>query len=152
METGRAQHTKTTLVVGGTGKTGRRVVERLEARGLPVRVGSRSGQPPFDWENLDTWAPALEGVESVYVSYYPDIAIPGAVEAVRSFTELTVRNGVRRLVLLSGRGEEEAQRAEGGVREVSDEAGVEWTIVRCAWFMQNFDEYFLEPILSGEVA
>jgi uncharacterized protein YbjT (DUF2867 family) len=92
-------------------------------------------------------------VESVYVSYYPDIAIPGAPEAVRSFAELAVQSGVRRLVLLSGRGEEEAQRAEVALREVSDEAGVEWTIVRCAWFMQNFDEYFLlEPILSGEVA
>src|SRR5215218_11021654 len=112
METERAQRTKTTLVLGGMGKTGRRVAERLEARGLLVRVGSRSGQPPFDWENLDTWAPALEGVESVYVSYYPDIAIPGAPEAVRSFAELAVQSGVRRLVLLSGRGEEEAQRAE----------------------------------------
>ena len=160
METGKVREAEarderegTTLVLGGTGKTGRRVAARLEARGLPVRVGSRSGQPPFDWENLDTWAPALEGVESVYVSYYPDIAIPGAPEAVRSFAELAVQSGVRRLVLLSGRGEEEAQRAEVALREVSDEAGVEWTIVRCAWFMQNFDEYFLlEPILSGEVA
>src|ERR671914_927596 len=149
----RQTQTKTTLVLGGTGKTGRRVVERLEERGLPVRVGSRSGKPPFDWENPDTWAPALEGVESVYVSYYPDIAIPGAPEAVRSFIELAVQSGVRRLVLLSGRGEEEAQRAEVALREVGDEAGVEWTIVRCAWFMQNFDEnYLLEPILAGEVA
>src|SRR5918993_4553473 len=153
METENTQEKKMTLVLGGTGKTGRRVAARLEARGLPGRVGSRSGQPPFDWENLDTWAPALEGVESVYVSYYPDIAIPGAPEAVRSFAELAVQSGVRRLVLLSGRGEEEAQRAEQALREVSDEAGVEWTIVRCAWFMQNFDEnYLLEPILSGEVA
>jgi uncharacterized protein YbjT (DUF2867 family) len=160
METGNVREAEarderegTTLVLGGTGKTGRRVAARLEARGLPVRVGSRSGQPPFDWENPDTWPRALEGVESVYVSYYPDIAIPGAPEAVRSFAELAVQSGVRRLVLLSGRGEEEAQRAEQALREVSDGAGVEWTIVRCAWFMQNFDEYFfLEPILSGEVA
>ena len=142
-----------TLVLGGTGKTGRRVVERLQARGLPVRVGSRSGELPFDWENPDTWAPALEGVESAYVSYYPDIAIPGAVEAVRSFAGQAAESGVRRLVLLSGRGEEGAQRAEQALREVGDEAGVEWTIVRCAWFMQNFDEdYLLEPILGGEVA
>ena len=69
-------------MLGGTGKTGRRVVERLEARGLPVRVGSRSGEPPFDWEDRATWAPALEGVGSVYVTYYPDLAVPGAVEAV----------------------------------------------------------------------
>ena len=144
---------KITLVLGGTGKTGRRVAERLEARGMPTRVGSRSGEPPFDWENTDTWASALEGVESAYVSYYPDLAIPGAPAAVRSFTELAVRNGVRTLVLLSGRGEEQAQSAEQALREVGEEAGVDWTIVRCAWFMQNFDEnYLLEPILAGEVA
>src|ERR671916_2432856 len=115
METERAQRTKTTLVVGGTGKTGRRVVQRLEARALPVRVGSRSGEPPFDWENRATWAPAMRDVESVYVSYYPDLAVPGAVETVGSFAELAVRSGARRLVLLSGRGEEEAQRAEQAV-------------------------------------
>jgi uncharacterized protein YbjT (DUF2867 family) len=144
---------KITLVLGGTGKTGRRVAERLEARGMPTRVGSRSGEPPFDWENTDTWASALEDVESAYVSYYPDLAIPGAPAAVRSFTELAVRNGVRTLVLLSGRGEEQAQSAEQALREVGEEAGVDWTIVRCAWFMQNFDEnYLLEPILAGEVA
>jgi uncharacterized protein YbjT (DUF2867 family) len=143
----------TTLVLGGTGKTGRRVVERLEALGMPVRVASRSAEPPFDWENPDTWAPALSGVGTAYVSYYPDLAIPGAVEAVRAFAERAVGAGVGRLVLLSGRGEEEAQRAEAALQEVANEAGVEWTIVRCAWFMQNFDEnYLLEPILAGEVA
>jgi uncharacterized protein YbjT (DUF2867 family) len=153
MEARNGQNKKSTLVLGGRGKTGRRVVERLEERGLPVRVGSRSGKPPFDWENPDTWAPVLESVGSAYVSYYPDIAVPGAVAAVRSFIELAVQSGVRRLVLLSGRGEEEAQSAEEAVREVGDEAGVAWTIVRCAWFNQNFDEnYLLEPILAGEVA
>jgi len=144
--------TKKTLVLGGTGKTGRRVVERLEARGLPVRVGSRSGGVPFDWEERATWAPALRDVGSVYVSYYPDLAVPGAVVAVRSFVELAVERGVRRLVLLSGRGEEEARRAERAVQEVGEEAGAEWTVVRCAWFSQNFDEsYLLGPVLGGEV-
>jgi uncharacterized protein YbjT (DUF2867 family) len=153
MEMENTLEKKMTLVLGGTGKTGRRVAERLKARGMPVRVGSRSGEPPFDWENPDTWAAALDGVSAAYVSYYPDLAIPGAPAAVRSFTELAVESGVQRLVLLSGRGEEEAQSAEQAVREVGDGAGVEWTIVRCAWFMQNFDENFLlEPILSGEVA
>jgi uncharacterized protein YbjT (DUF2867 family) len=153
MEQENTYEKKMTLVLGGTGKTGRRVAQRLEARGLPVRVGSRSGEPPFDWEKPNTWASALDGVNSVYVSYYPDLAIPGAPEAVRSFTGLAVESGVQRLVLLSGRGEEEAQSAEQAVREVSEEAGVEWTIVRCAFYMQNFDEnYLLEPILAGEVA
>ena len=153
MEQENSREKKMTLVLGGTGKTGRRVAERLAERGLLVRIGSRSAEPPFDWEKPDTWATALDGVSAAYVSYYPDLAIPGAPEAVRAFAELAARNGVRRLVLLSGRGEEEAQSAEQALREVGDEAGVEWTIVRCAWFMQNFDEnYLLEPILAGEVA
>ena len=153
MEQENTQEKKMTLVLGGTGKTGRRVAERLAERGLLVRIGSRSAEPPFDWDKPDTWATALDGVSASYVSYYPDLAIPGAPEAVRAFAELAARNGVRRLVLLSGRGEEEAQSAEQALREVGDEAGVEWTIVRCAWFMQNFDEnYLLEPILAGEVA
>ena len=101
----------TTLVVGGTGKSGRRVVARLAARGRPVRVGSRSGRPPFDWEDRATWGPALDGVGAVYLTYYPDIAIPGAVEAAGSFAELAVSSGVPRLALLSGRGEPEAERA-----------------------------------------
>jgi uncharacterized protein YbjT (DUF2867 family) len=153
MEAESSQEKKVTLVLGGTGKTGRRVVERLEARGIPVRVGSRSGKPPFDWEDRTTWAPALRGVESVYVSYYPDIAVPGAVEAVRSFAKLAVENGVRRLVLLSGRGEPEAERAELALQEVVDaSAGAQWTILRSTWFMQNFSEDFmLEHVLSGEI-
>jgi uncharacterized protein YbjT (DUF2867 family) len=153
VETENTQETKTTLVLGGTGKTGRRVVERLAARDLPTRVGSRSGEPPFDWEEQATWAPALQNVGSVYVTYYPDLAVPGSVVAVRSFAKLAVENGVRRLVLLSGRGEPEAERAELALREVVDaKAGAEWTILRSTWFMQNFSEdYMLEHVLSGEI-
>jgi uncharacterized protein YbjT (DUF2867 family) len=137
------------LVLGGTGKTGRRIVERLQARGVAVRVGSRSASPPFEWEDPATWGPALAGASAVYVSYYPDLAVPGAPEAVGALADEARRQGVQRLVLLSGRGEEEAQRAE----QVVQGAGLEWTVVRCSWFNQNFSEdYLLEPILEGEVA
>ena len=98
-------------MLGGTGKTGRRVAQRLAARGLPVRIGSRSGEPPFDWEDRSTWATALEGVGAVYVSHYLD-AVPGAAETVGSFAELAVASGVRRQVLVGGRGEPEAERVE----------------------------------------
>ena len=146
--TNNAQDRRPTLVLGGRGKTGRRIVQRLATRGLPLRVGSRSGKPPFDWNDASTWAPALQGVGAAYISYYPDIAIPGATKTVRALAELAVEQGVERLVLLSGRGEEAAQQAE---REVQ-ESGVEVTILRCAWFMQNFSEdYLLESILGGEV-
>jgi uncharacterized protein YbjT (DUF2867 family) len=141
-------HTKPTLVIGGTGKTGRRVAERLERRGIPTRIGSRSADPPFDWDDSGTWAGALEGAGAAYISYYPDIAIPGAVEAVTELAATALDQGVRRLVLLSGRGEEEAQRAERAVRE----SGADWTIVRCSWFNQNFDEgQFAEQVAAGEV-
>ena len=137
------------LVLGGTGKTGRRVADRLQARDLPVRIGSRSGAPPFDWEDRSTWAPALEGAAAAYVSFYPDLAVPGAPEAIRELAELALAAGCRRLVLLSGRGEEEAQRAE----RVLAESGAEWTVLRCSWFMQNFSEgNFAEPIAAGELA
>ena len=140
--------TRPTLVLGGTGKTGRRVAERLAARGLPARIGSRSGTPPFDWEDRSTWAPALHGAGAVYLTYYPDLALPGAVEATRAFAQLAVDSGVGRLVLLSGRGEPEAERAEVAVRET----GAELTVVRSTWFMQNFSEdYMLEHVLSGEI-
>jgi len=137
-----------TLVLGGTGKTGSRVVQRLTAHDVPVRIGSRSGGVPFDWEDRDTWAPALSGTKSAYLSYYPDLTVPGAVDAIATFSELAIATGVRRLVLLSGRGEEEAQAAEKAVIG----SGADATIVRCSWFNQNFSEgYLLEPIRAGEV-
>jgi uncharacterized protein YbjT (DUF2867 family) len=141
--------TQKTLVLGGTGKTGRRVVERLAAHGVPTRVGSRSGEPPFDWEDRSTWAPVLEGVQSAYVSYYPDLAVPGAPEKVGSFAKLAVQSGVRRVVLLAGRGEPEAEEAENAVRA----SGADLTIVRSTWFAQNFSEdYIVDGVRSGEVA
>ncbi|MCV3207944.1 NAD(P)H-binding protein [Mesorhizobium sp. YC-39] len=140
---------KPTLILGGTGKTGRRLAERLTAQGLPVRIGSRSGMPAFDWQDKASWAPALDGVGAVYISYYPDLAVPGAAEAVGALAELAVEHGITRLVLLSGRGETEAQRAE----EMLKASGADWTILRCAWFAQNFSEGFLvESLLEGEVA
>jgi uncharacterized protein YbjT (DUF2867 family) len=137
------------LVTGGTGKSGRRVVSRLVAAGQPVRVASRTQGTRFDWEDRATWAPALDGVAAAYLAYHPDLAAPGAAETVGAFAELAAERGVRRLVLLSGRGEEEAQRAEALVRA----AGVAWTVVRCAWFAQNFSEsLFAEPVVAGELA
>ncbi|TDD36060.1 NmrA family transcriptional regulator [Actinomadura sp. KC06] len=137
-----------TLVLGGTGKTGRRVVERLEALDVPVRMGSRSASPAFDWTDESTWAPVLQGVEKVYLSYYPDLAAPGAVDAVRSFTAAAAGAGVRHVVLLSGRGEDEAQECE----RIVQASGVAWTVVRASWFAQNFSEdYLLDPVREGEV-
>ncbi|PRD58390.1 NAD(P)H-binding protein [Phyllobacterium myrsinacearum] len=140
---------KPILIVGGTGKTGRRVAQRLAAQNVPVRIGSRSGNPAFDWEDRNTWLPALDGVKAAYITYYPDIAIPGATQTVEAFARLAVDNGVKRLVLLSGRGEHEAQRAETAFQQ----SGADWTIVRASWFAQNFSEnVMLASILAGELA
>ena len=149
-ETGRMTSTNSTiLVIGGTGKTGGRVAARLAALGRDVRIGSRSASPAFDWDDRSTWAPALEGAEAAYISFYPDLAVPGAPEAIAALAEEAVRVGTRRLVLLSGRGEAEAQRAEQEL--AASDAG--WTVVRCSWFNQNFSEsYFVDPLLAGELA
>jgi uncharacterized protein YbjT (DUF2867 family) len=139
----------TILVIGSTGKTGKRVADQLERLGIPVRHGSRSSDTPFDWEDRETWAPALAGVEKVFITYYPDLAVPGSVDAVRGLTDLAKEAGVRHVVLLSGRNETEAERAE----EVVKASGLLWTIVRCAFFSQNFDEgAWLDEVLAGAVS
>lgn len=134
-----------TLVLGATGTTGRRVAERLATRGVPTRLGSRAGSPPFDWADDRTWPAVLDGVTAVYLVYHPDLVAPGAVDAVRRFTDTAVAAGVRRLVLLSGRGEEQARRAERVVMG----SGADATIVRSAFFAQNFDEKGFEELIRG---
>jgi uncharacterized protein YbjT (DUF2867 family) len=137
-----------TLVLGGTGKTGRRVAQRLTARGIATRIGSRSATPSFDWNDQATWDSALNGVTAVYMNYAPDLAIPGATEAIRAFSEKAVAHDVQRIVLLSGRGEDEAQHCERIIQNI----GVEWTVVRASWFNQNFSEgEFLGMVLDGAI-
>ncbi|MFE5093037.1 NmrA family transcriptional regulator [Streptomyces sp. NPDC056638] len=141
---------ETVLVTSGTGKTGRRVVERLAARGVVVRAGSRSAEVRFDWADESGWAPALRGADAAYVTYYPDLAAPGAPEAMAAFGRIATENGVRRLVLLSGRGEPQAVEAEESLRRSA--AGAELTVVRSAFFAQNFSEgAMLDGVLGGEV-
>jgi uncharacterized protein YbjT (DUF2867 family) len=135
---------QTTLVVGGTGTTGRRVAARLTALGRPVRIGSRSSSPGFDWDDADTWAPALDGVGAAYLTYAPDLGMPEAAGRIARFAELARRSGVRRLVLLAGRGQHGHAPAERAVQE----SGLEWTVVRSAWFAQNFSEGFLAGLVA----
>ena len=137
-----------TLVIGGTGKTGRRVAERLAEKGRKVRIGSRSAVPSFDWDKEQGWAAALKGVTAVYITYTPDLAMPGATDAIQSFVNKAKQTGVKRLVLLSGRGEPEAQACE----KIVQDSGLDWTIVRASWFNQNFSEgAFIDMVLSGAI-
>ena len=136
------------LIIGKNAKTGLRVDRSLQALGYTTRAVSRSTSPAFDWEDTDTWPAALEGIESAYVTFYPDLAIPTAEQAIRDFVELAKISGLRHVVLLSGRGETGAERAEA----VLEASGLDWNIVRANWFMQNFSESFMiEGILSGEL-
>ncbi|MGJ8640004.1 MAG: NmrA family NAD(P)-binding protein [Opitutaceae bacterium] len=137
--------TAETLVIGGNGKTGRRIVERLIAQGRSVRIGSRSGSPSFDWHDSSNWGDVLEGIREMYVAYHPDLAVPGATEHIRELVAVAKEKGLRRIVLLSGRGEEEAQLCERIVMN----SGVPAVVVRCSWFNQNFTESFLRDMVVG---
>ena len=87
--------TPTTLVIGGTGQSGRRVAERLAALGAEVRIGSRGGGTRFDWADETTWRPALRGADAAYITYHPDIGSPAAAGAVGAFARLAVESGTR---------------------------------------------------------
>ncbi len=137
-----------TLVIGGTGKTGKRVADRLAEKGQSVRIGSRSSLPAFDWDNEAGWDAALDGVSSIYITYSPDLAMPGATDAISALTGRAKLRGVKRLVLLSGRGEKEAQACE----QIVKDSGLEWTVVRASWFNQNFSEgAFIDMVLGGTI-
>ncbi|MFE0652653.1 NmrA family NAD(P)-binding protein [Streptomyces sp. NPDC059534] len=140
-----------TLVLGGTGKTGRRVADRLRQRGHEVRAASRNGPARFDWNDENTWEPVLDGVGAAYLV---DSMQSDAATALSRFAELAASGGVERLVLLSHRdwvvpdGEEKLP-CERAVRE----SGTEWTLLKPSWFAQNFSEdpFFRGQILDGEV-
>jgi uncharacterized protein YbjT (DUF2867 family) len=140
---------KPILVIGAGGKTGRRILQSLIEKGVQVRPGTRTAAIPFDWDDERTWGPALDGVGAAYVSYFPDLAFPGADEKISRLCALARQIGTGRLVLLSGRGETHAETCEQIVRD----SGVDFTLVRCAWFAQNFSEgYLRDPVQSGVVA
>ncbi|MGH3811246.1 MAG: NAD(P)H-binding protein [Pseudonocardiaceae bacterium] len=139
------------LILGGTGKTGRRVASRLQQHGLRVRAASRNGPTRFDWHDEGTWAPALDGAQAAYL-----VDSQGADAAVTlgAFSERAVARGVKRLVLLSSRdwgvsGDAALLASERAVKD----SGTEWTILRPTWFAQNFSEvpFLRDPVINGEV-
>jgi len=137
------------LIIGGAGKTGGRVNRLLQARGIATRPVSRSTAVAFDWTRPETWPAALDGVSKAYVTYQPDLAVEGATEAITALSGLAREKGLERVVLLSGRGEPRAQRAEAALQA----SGVAWTSVRASWFNQNFSEgYLIDGVLAGDVA
>ncbi|MFE6093414.1 NmrA family transcriptional regulator [Streptomyces massasporeus] len=137
----------TVVVTGASGRTGSRVARAAEAAGLTVRAASRA--TGFDWWDRSTWADALRGADAAYLAHPSDVGAPGAAEAVGALAREAVGLGVRRLVLLSARGEDQALPTE----EALHASGADWTVVRAAWFAQNFSEGPLVAELreSGEL-
>ncbi|MCD9901305.1 NmrA family transcriptional regulator [Streptomyces sp. MT29] len=115
-----------------------------------MRAGSRAGGVPFDWQDESGWAAALDGTEAAYVAYYPDLAVPGAAGAMAAFGRVAAASGLRRVVLLSDADEPQAAVAEEALRGACGE--VELTVVRSAFFAQNFSEgALLDSVLGGEL-
>lgn len=149
-DNGRTDH-RPILILGANGTTGRRVAANLAGR--PLRHGSRRGVPPFEWNDESTWPGVVDGIGAAYLVYSPDLAAPGATRAVDRFATLAAAGGTERLVLLSGRGEPEAQRAEAAFVAAAELAGAQWTVVRCSWFAQNFSEgFFASMVEAGLIA
>lgn len=141
--------TENILVIGGTGKTGRRVAENLTQLGHNVRVVGRKSNPAFDWENPETYDESLKDMDRAYIVYYPDLAVPGSRDAITTLTKKALEAGLEKVVLLSGKGETEAEACE----DIVANSGLNYTLVRASWFNQNFSEgAFLDFILDGVVA
>lgn len=147
------------LILGATGKTGRRAVTRLAAAGHAVRAAARTPGPAgpgvtpvhFDWEDRSTWDAALRGADGVYV--IPPALRLDYADDVRAFVARAVEMGVPGAVFLSARGADHAP--EGAVFQSERavvEAGWSGAVVRPTWFAQNFTEGTLVPAADGTVA
>jgi uncharacterized protein YbjT (DUF2867 family) len=143
------------LILSGKGKTGRRVVEQLEARGVPYRLASRSSEQRFDWYDDTTWSPTIAGAETAYLA--PPVGPTGLAQAGR-FIKQAASEGLRRVVLLSGRGVGSPGRdfavydGQVALEDAVKASGADWTIVQPAWFAQGFSEDFLRyHVLGGEI-
>ena len=137
------------LIIGGTGKTGRLVAKNLTQLGHHVRVVGRKTSPSFDWDDPATYDAALKDMDRAYVVYYPDLAVPGARDAIHHLTEKALKAGLDKMVLLSGKGETEAEACE----EIVANSGLNYTTVRASWFNQNFNEgAFKDYIVAGHLA
>ncbi len=137
------------LIIGATGKTGSRVMQGLQALGFNPKGANRNGEVHFDWDEPTTWSAALNGIDAVYLTYYPDLAVPKAPEDISRFCALAKMKGIKHITVLSGRSEPAAQVCEN----IIIQSGIDWTVVRASWFDQNFSEgLFRQFIMDGNIA
>jgi uncharacterized protein YbjT (DUF2867 family) len=142
------------LILGGTGKTGGRIAQRLREAGHRVRSASRTrGDVRFELGAPSTWPLALDGIAAVYVMEPEMQVTEEGQRRIPRFADAAAAAGVQRLVLLSAPGVEDNEthplwRAEEAIKS----SGLQWTIVRPTWFAQNFSEAFWLPgILDGSL-
>ncbi|MHB8691546.1 MAG: NmrA family NAD(P)-binding protein [Solirubrobacteraceae bacterium] len=144
---------KTILVLGGTGKTGTRVARRMTELGHSVRTAARQGADAlFDWDDPATHRTAVEGVDRIYLM--APVMRTRFAPQVSAFLDLAESAGVQHITYLSAYGIELAP-PEVALRAVEldlmERVLMTHSIVRPAWFMQNFSETFLKPI-DGAIA
>jgi uncharacterized protein YbjT (DUF2867 family) len=137
-----------TLVLAGTGKTGSRVVAQLTKLGLSVRTAARNGADVrFDWDDPSTHRAALADVDRVYL--VAPVMRTDFADQVSSFLDLAEAVGVRHVTYLSAFGIDQAapQVAHRAVElDLMGRGAITHSILRPAWFMQNFSETFLKPV------
>ncbi|MFB6723554.1 NAD(P)H-binding protein [Kribbella sp. NPDC056345] len=143
------------LILGGKGKTGRRVAAQLDNRQIPYRLASRSSALRFDWYDESTWSPTIAGADTAYLA--PPVG-PSGLAAAGRFVQQAADEGLRRIVLLSGRGvgspgrEFAVYEGQLGLEHAVQASGADWTIIQPAWFAQGFSEDFLRyDVLAGEI-
>ncbi len=137
-------------VLAGTGKSGRRVTAALRAAGHGVRAASRSADLRFDWQDPRTWPAATDGIGALY------LVAPEDPTPLRPFVDLVQEAGVKRVVLLSGRGTEAWRgrfgHAMAAAEDVVRGSDLSWTVLRANNFMQNFTEdLWHEPVVAGRL-
>jgi uncharacterized protein YbjT (DUF2867 family) len=143
------------LVTGARGNVGREVVTACLARGLPVLAGDRRASPGdtaarrFDFADRSTWAPALEGVDRVFLLRPP--AVANVAETLNPFVDEAYRRGVTHVVFLSVQGAESRPRIPHyAVEQHLQQTGRAWTFLRPGFFAQNFQDAYRRDIVEDD--
>jgi uncharacterized protein YbjT (DUF2867 family) len=134
----------TFLILGGTGKVGRRLTSALIEAGHNPRPASRHTAVRFDWADESTWPTALAGTDGLFI-VGPGSATDWSPRLSRLLVAAKTA-GARHAVLLSARAVEflpggAVDRAEQALRD----GPLPWTILRPAHFAQNFTEAMFAP-------
>jgi len=139
------------LVTGAAGTVGSEVVKELKGRGASFKVGYRNRRTPgvdgvaIDLEKPETLAPALRGVETVFL-------LSSSVAPERNLVAAAKAAGVKRIVKLSVWGAADEGFAFGrwhrAVERAIEASGLAWTFLRPNGFMQNVVNFMGTTIKS----